>query len=63
MFARFWWGQCGSKRKMHWVSWAKLCDSKMHGGMGFRYLEVFNISLLAKQGWKLLQTLNIFFDS
>lgn len=32
--------------------------SKAHGGLGFRDLAKFNISLLAKQGWKLITNPN-----
>ena len=33
--ARFWWGQVGNERKIHWKSWDKLTASKKEGGMGF----------------------------
>lgn len=54
MFARLSWGQHGSGCKLHWVSWAKMCDSKLHWGLGLRNLEIFNLSLFAKEGWRLL---------
>ncbi|XP_030478036.1 uncharacterized mitochondrial protein AtMg00310-like [Cannabis sativa] len=52
--ARFWWGSSDSKHKIHWGKWHKLCKPKEKGGMGFKNLEKFNQSLLAKQGWKIL---------
>ena len=33
--AKYWWGQVGSERKIHWWSWNKLTASKKEGGMGF----------------------------
>jgi hypothetical protein len=54
MMNSFWWG-CGraNNRGIHWMSWERLSVHKSHGGMGFKDLTAFNLSMLGKQGWKL----------
>lgn len=55
LMAQFWWRQKNNERKIYWISWKKLCDPKIHGGMSFESLKTFNITLLAKQGWRTIQ--------
>ena len=42
MIRKFWWGQRGTKRRIHWVKWRILCRPKATRGMGFRELQNFN---------------------
>ncbi|KAF7127546.1 hypothetical protein RHSIM_Rhsim11G0025200 [Rhododendron simsii] len=54
MMTKFWWGSKGQEKKIHWLSWDKLSDKKPDGGMGFKDLRCYNLEMLAKQGWRLM---------
>lgn len=47
---RFYWGGSQMENKIHWVNWDKLCDRKAEGGLGLRKFDLFNQTMLAKQG-------------
>lgn len=49
---KFVWGSNETKKKIHLVSWEKLCSSKEEGGLGLRSMGLMNKALMARMGWK-----------
>ena len=54
LISKFWWGHNRDSRKVHWVKWERLCKAKEVSGMGFKEIEKFNETLLAKQVWRMI---------
>ncbi|KAL8121460.1 hypothetical protein AgCh_018259 [Apium graveolens] len=54
--SRYWWKSDGKKEKgIHWFSWDKLWSRKANGGIRFCNVRDFNIALLRKQAWRIIQ--------
>jgi hypothetical protein len=56
--ANYWWGSSADNRRMHWMSWERLTKPKNKGGMGFCDFRCFNLAMLGKQGWRLIERPN-----
>ncbi|XP_043714540.1 uncharacterized protein LOC122662899 [Telopea speciosissima] len=49
----FYWGDSTEKKKIHWVSWARLCRLEQQGGLEFKDPKLHNQALLSKLAWRL----------
>jgi hypothetical protein len=55
MFKNFWWGFPKDRsRNLSLKSWSSICLPKHEGGLGFRRMHTFNLSLITKLGWKMI---------
>ncbi|WOH14253.1 hypothetical protein DCAR_0933770 [Daucus carota subsp. sativus] len=55
MLNNFWWNSGnGGNKGIRWLSWDSLSSPKCKGGLSFRNMHGFNISLLGKHCWKFI---------
>ncbi|XP_074376887.1 putative mitochondrial protein AtMg00310 [Apium graveolens] len=56
MFNKFWWRSNNDEGKgLNWLSWNKMSKPKPSGGLGFQNLYGFNLALLGKQCWNMIE--------
>jgi hypothetical protein len=53
MMNSFWWGGGNDNKGIRWMAWDRMTYPKALGGMGFRDLHLFNLAMIAKQGWNI----------
>src|SRR3954467_4725562 len=53
--SRFLWGGVEEKRRIHWVRWDEVTLPFEKRGLGVKDIELFNLALLNKWRWRILQ--------
>lgn len=48
----FLWGTSEAQKRIHWVGWQKVIESKEEGGLGLQTVKEKNIALLTKLNWR-----------
>ena len=48
----FWGGSVENSKKLHLISWGKICNPKQRGGLGLTSVKSRNLSLLGKWWWR-----------
>lgn len=61
----FFWGHASdnTSKKLHLLSWNKICQSKEFGGLGLASIRDRNVALLAKWWWRAFSERNVFWNN
>ncbi|XP_058775944.1 uncharacterized protein LOC131650241 [Vicia villosa] len=54
----FLWNGTVDKSSIAWIGWKEVCKSKEEGGLGIKHVGRFNIALLSKWPWRMLNEHN-----
>lgn len=58
VISNYWCGSLADSRRIHWQRWELLTRPKPMGGMGFMDLRFFNLAMLGKKVWRLIENPN-----
>lgn len=58
LVVNFWWNESEGELKIHWLAWDKHCAPKSDEGLGFWNLYAFNLALMSKQAWQIINELD-----
>ncbi|XP_058766718.1 uncharacterized mitochondrial protein AtMg00310-like [Vicia villosa] len=62
MLNAFWWGGASNNKGIRWLAWDSLTYPKNEGGLRFRDFKAFNMAMVAKQGWHIMNNQNTLFS-
>lgn len=56
MINAYWWGGSSKNKGIIWLDWDGLTYPKNEGGLGLYDLKAFNMAIVAKQGWHIMNS-------
>ncbi|XP_074346398.1 putative mitochondrial protein AtMg00310 [Apium graveolens] len=55
LISTYWWKSLRQSKGIYWRAWERLSTHKFNGGMGFKNITDFNLTMVGTQGWRLVQ--------